>query len=361
MFLQPRIFFYGALFSFYVAPLFFYGSGTYLDNPNFTLISLILLSVVCFEAGYIRLIPSSSLRVPCNTPKTLRNGWAIGAAILCLFGLMLDLQTVFAAVLCVFYGRLFYEHHHRAKYRPLLACLVTLAAVILEGYASKTFVASTGILLVFYASFRLNKWALVGAGTISLLVLFYFSATLRQHPAILAGLSGWELLVDLILGRLNMVEPTLRILDDVAAYRSLYVDFPLSNTVFPLSIYEVLPGYRAAESPTAVIFGREFYSTTDTWVSTGVLGELYGAFTWLGALYFVLVGKAARLAHGYAQERPSTVSYALCLYFYVWVLFLGMETTLSLTISQFFQFALGLGVLTAVLPVNRAQRPSESA
>ncbi|MDB9839768.1 hypothetical protein OAC57_05700 [Planktomarina temperata] len=233
----------------------------------------------------------------------------------------------------------FLGYKRNQNYGEFLFSIILLFFFFLNyGLQSKTLVLIILMLFSFYA-LRFVSLGIMGASLAGLIpIVFYISAMTRDHPLVSENLPLFYFISQLIIGRLNMVEPFLRISEQVELYRGLLIQLPLSNSIFPSLLIETLPSVRVSDEHLAVFFGRKFYGTSDTYVSSGLLGELYGNYGFGGTLYFFVLGLICRAITNYNSQQKSFFSLAIFLYFHAWVVFIGFETYIALSWSQFIQF-----------------------
>jgi hypothetical protein len=334
---SSKVFLFG-LITFYVTPYLFYANGYYRGGYSEFIIVLVF-SAVSFLAGAWVLAPRKKIK---------KSGPALGqpnlSALLIfaifIFGCLIGhSQLSFIAAITLIFLTSWY------KIRPFIGLLgVTfVSAVILLIFASfygvgnKTYLGGFIVVISIGLSKYLPRLFLLMISTIGVLAVFLVSARARDHPLIDMGFSSLDLLSFLVLGRVNMVEPVVRILEMPEQYSYIISPLPFSNSFFPLSVLEFLPGYRPSNE-VAVEFGRLFYGENGVYVSSSIIGEVYGNFGSFYPVAFFVFGLGSSIVERKllsAGRAPwMQVSYA---YFLIFVVFGGVERYFALNIAQWLQ------------------------
>jgi hypothetical protein len=154
-----------------------------------------------------------------------------------------------------------------------------------------------------------------------------------------------DIIVNLFVARLNMFEPVKRIVENQNLFVYLLSDLPLSNSFFPAVVYDVFAfsGYDSSKLP--LMFGQIFYNAPSVFVSTSLVGEAWGNFSYLGALVFFLCFGGLIAYVEVFSKYNTPFSHVLYYYFCLKVLLVGFEGYFSTTISQFILF----GVFVALV------------
>ncbi len=180
-----------------------------------------------------------------------------------------------------------------------------------------------------------------------ILISFSFSLAIRTHKYLAYSNSFSQIgylavillknysfhIFDLIIGRLNMLEPLIRIFDNKNLTTKFLSHYPLNNTIFPLFFISFIPRFiwhNRIDSNPGGYFGYVFGWTSsykDAYVSASLIGEFFINFSWYSLLLIFCLGFLHQLIYQiFFNKSRKFIFKIIYLYFFIYVVLSGVES-----------------------------------
>jgi hypothetical protein len=347
--LHPIFAFSFSILVFYIIPYYFYSRGTYINDINEEVVFVCAASWFAFSTGFFLnwIISKRS--------QTLRKRkFGLDDKVLILYGTVLAglnfflVDVAYISQILVYLNFLFASviafHIKGSVYVDrflLLTFFLILILVAISGDKSNVLMMLLPFLLRTNIEIKFILRYLIF--TCLILLVFVLSGLMRDHPLVAYKYSFYELAVLLVIGRLNMVEPFKRALDNPGGFQEIMNLYPLNNTIFPNMFLSIFPAEligRQNVSP-AIMFSEKVYHGADTNVSMSSFAEVFLNFGYVGLLvYFSILGALSGIFFRYARKTSSFLLFSCYLFFLTFCLYLNVERYQALMWSHFFKFSI---------------------